>query len=507
MIGGAGGGLAGMMLHRAASQAGQYMGAWYGQEATLAGGEVSGSPFDAARAVIQARTARGLAAHGAVAGGFSAIGSGASMMGGMVMGAGAMSAGAGAGLVGTAAAALSNPLGWGLLAGGALLEIATQWGKAAADAELQVLSAKQQSAVARYESVTGKRTALAEALVGQIPFGGTLTAEQAGAAGGRYGYTSHDVARRYAQYGRAGGRGLPAEVLLQMERGFGVGAETVGRFERAFLPGGGANRGGLDTQTHLETAIENGMKAGIDASRMPEYLNRISDYQQAFAERGLTINAGALQQFMSDFTASTGLRGMAGMKAAEGIRGFGEGVLSDLTNMLAPPEMLKGMALAQAMSKGGGIRGAARLLQSEEGRFDIAATINRQMPDFIQPFAMSQITGLAPEAAAKMRGWRPGMTVPTVGAGGTVLPAEAFRRSEEAGALVGKATLDNMETLAKSAGEVAAIFGEFAKMMQVSLANMNKLAPGALVEKSRAMDPNRFARENYSIPSWKQGVD
>jgi hypothetical protein len=121
-------------------------------------------------------------------------------------------------------------------------------------------------------------------------------------------------------------------------------------------------------------------------------------------------------------------------------------------------------------------------LQSEEGRFDIAATINRQMPDFIQPFAMSQITGLAPEAAAKMRGWRPGMTVPTVGAGGMVMPAEAYRRSEDAGVLAENAAYENIQTLALSAKDARDALKDFTDMMRISIANMKEQAPGALAE-------------------------
>jgi len=230
-----------------------------------------------------------------------------------------------------------------------------------------------------------------------MPYGGALSdADMAGSD--RWGLSGIELQQRFGAYRKAGGRGLDATYLRQAELAHGVGSDTFGRLERGFLPGGGATLGSGDVKGYTETTIREGMRAGIDASRMPEFLERVATYNQALAEQGITIKAESLTQMLADLR-SAGLQGMQGIHAAQRMQGFGQSLQKDLTNAIAPEGFVRALALREIAGKGGGAADWSKMAGNTEQMQGVLLSVMQRMPDVIRPFVASQILGVAPDKA------------------------------------------------------------------------------------------------------------
>lgn len=471
MLGGRGvaalgaGGFAGYMMMRSLGQlgtaAGSYMQAGVGE----AGGMVSGSPFGAASAMIQAEAQRSIAIRQGIGGTFGAIGSGMSGIGGIGLASGS--------------AAMSGPVGWGMLAGGAILSIASQFGTSAATAAVGKLTAVEQAAVSRAESVMGRRGALAQSITGALPFGAVADLDELRQMGDRYGFAANDLQGMNLAYRRAGGRGLGVEHLAQARLGWQLSPETLGQYERPFLPGGGATRGG-DAAKDLQAAMAAGIAAGIDATRMPEYLARTSSLLASAADQGLNIRSESVQQLVADLgAANPALQGMSRLRAAESTIQTGRQLSGTLTNTMAPRELVEGLLLRDVIGQGGGPLDWSRRLNDPERFGQAASRVVTGSPDILRPFIASQITGLVPDQA-NLSGWR---------AGGGRLPsgegvlADAARRVTEDPEFAfqrEQARTANIEALTLTLQELKPILESMRDFMRVGVDNAGRQAAGSI---------------------------
>lgn len=495
-------GLAGYMLGHSVMAAGGAISTLYGADAPLAAGMYSGNAFQAASAMSQYRATRQVAGYQGISAGVGALAGAGSLAGGAMLmgGAGA------AGVAGAAGAANAwNPVGWGLIAGAALLQIANKWGESAAIAEVSTRTAKEQAAISRLESVTGKRTALSMSILGGMPYGANLGAEELGRLGNTYGLSAANMQDRATAFRRAGGgTGLDVAQIRELELGLGIGAEQSGRFFKSFRPGMGATST-QGAQTNLETLFAVGMASGLDESRLPELMDRAASYLQAMGEQGIQIRAESLTQLASDLQA-VGLQGMQGMRAAEGMRSFGQGMLGSLTNSMAPRELVEGLVASRIYGQKGGPAAWTKTMEDPEAMSRIFSDVIRSSPEVMRPFLASQISGLAPGAAGKLGNWRPGSTTPAVDDLGISGRAARVLGSDEMVAVRAQATRDNAETLALTIEQLVPAFDALLKFLQASLANMQATGPDAVRAASRALDgePHYMPRGSVEVASWNQ---
>jgi hypothetical protein len=507
-------GLVGYQALQAATQAGQqYIQAGVGQ----AQGLYSGNALQAAQAQVQFEASREQALQ-------SAVGSGV----GGAAGAGGMLAGF----------AIGGPVGAAVAAIGILTQSIVSLATTAANTSTQIEAVKKQSALGLFGTVYERRSGLIQAQMGtaelirgrgqRAALGGAISDESLKGYARDWMLNPQEATGRLRGLIGAGGSAYTdANRVFGMERRYGVGADVVGRFQRAFLPGAGAAIPGVSgahataaaSTDLMERVLAGATRMGIQQARLPEYMGRVAQSNESMAEKGLIINPKSAEELRQGLTGA-GLQGFQPQAVAENMQNVAGGLQASLTNMRMPQEVVTAILRTGLAEQFGGDIGAqsAGLTGLRKDPKALAEFLVRRskVAGAGQKFFLSQVSGMVPEAAGALADYAPG----TMAEAAVTKPGEWEKQlgltAGQAKIVGTRAIMEAEESLGVSLPLIAKHMDDFREVLQAKIEAFKRVKIGelfgetmdALRTKTEAGEDilGRNARSRVLATSWDDAV-
>jgi hypothetical protein len=314
------------------------------------------------------------------------------------------------------------------------------------DTQTAQLLAGMQTAQARFTTSTNA----ANVTAGLIPFGldNQKTLDTLIYRGKEAGYGAADTLGLISRFAQAGGNinNRLAEKIPDQLRFNNIRPESIGMLSKAFLPGGGIDPASIyrdplnwtpeEIMFHRTRAYAN--SAGIEASRINEWMQRSAAFNTRYAERGLTVSANAQTEIMRRY-GNPKLKGMSQVAFTENIQQFGMGVADELSESMMPKRLAQALMLQRAIAHGKNPAEWYRNLSNPVMAAAMGADIESKLPDMLRPFFAAQVTGMVPHAAT----FRGGGVVPTT-------PAPVPNANEPSENKVANDVIEVLKTVAES---------------------------------------------------------
>jgi hypothetical protein len=376
---------------------------WQQQSIGLEGGLYSGNLYSALSA--QAGYNRSIASA------FTRMGLGATQIGGMGLAASALTGGKFA-----AALGMGGPLG---MAVGGGLAVGAMAADPFIEGYLGRKQARTQAAIQMMSEGFERRSALAQGQLSLMPFArdasqrelisDDLSEGRLRRGAGAFLMSTGELAYRLRAFRQSGGMDQNAYEAVGMERRYGIGVEAQGRYFRSFQPGEGATGNASET---LRSIVETFRGSGSPMQRMTEYLQRIAASNEAMADRGLIINEESADRLRRSLVEGAGLSPFQAETARSGMAGAARGVMQTAIERRMPRSAVDAILFQQGLRRFGGLDETIAGFEHLQANPDEAAEFIRgAMPAGFtggqEAAFMSQVSGLFPGAAAKLRNARP----------------------------------------------------------------------------------------------------
>lgn len=320
--------------------------ALYGGMAAEAGAMVTGTPFGIARGVLARETIQRMAGIQAGVGAAQALGGGLFMAAGTQM------------MVGNLPGAI------GLAIAGLGANIATSLGSMFAQQRVETIMRLRQEAVTGLEEMftarRGQISAFMQLFRAGIPMGGPgdLT-QQIRAAGPRAGLGFGEALQVYAATVQAGGLPIAPEQVFGLMLGFGVQGGQIAQLTRAFRPGYGFAYGPMTPlqlvntmEATMRDAVETGLRAGIAQTDIPRWLERIAQFNQEMASRGIMIAPDSFTR-LANIGIQAGLRGRVVEEIPGRVRGVGLEFAERLGELFMPRDFARDIGFYTMLQRTG----------------------------------------------------------------------------------------------------------------------------------------------------------
>ena len=398
--------------------------------------------------------------------------------------------GAGQGVAYTAAAGMALYGGLPGMVAGAGIALVTAIASPIIDAYVQKTQVREAAAIGTMEKFMSRRGALAGQEMGLLSIGGGLTPESAMRfTAGRYGVGAQQQLAMRQAYLR-GGKGAAAgafnaDTLAALNLGFGLDAGSVGGLYAGTSAGQGAKLAGGSERAYLEGVLAQGMAAGIEKARLPDFLARVASSNESLAQYGGAKDIARVSAVATGLTRA-GMQGFQAQTFQAGAEKAGTNALFGINEMIMPGAARDALIKRWAFQKFGAAGATAGLENTmnaggmPEALKGIAQGLGNPM---MSTAFLTGSVGMFPGASRKALGLEVG------GVGTTDVEAEAERVKREGGerfgAVAAQATLDTMQTFAGTLKELDGYFKETIKQMGVNIENMHNVAL-ELMEKHRA---------------------